>query len=157
MASFFRNGEDVRRAFVPVIIQGWFPSLQADLGRQARIRGVLTPTMMPFSPGRSGNQGGRDQSTRRRLKPEPDTATRPPWNFRGNSRLLPFLLNLSHSLPERLAHAANLTPSGISPVSTKRQRATSSLRARATIMIFLIRPLAPLTRWWNHLARPLSG
>lgn len=69
MASFFRNGQDVRPAFIPVIIQGWFPSVQAEIGLQARIRGVLTPTMMPFSPGLSGNQGGRDQSTRRRLKP----------------------------------------------------------------------------------------
>ena len=133
-------------AFIRVIFQGWFPIVQADLGLQARIRGALAPTMMPFSQGLSGNQGGRDQSTRRHLKPEPDTATRPPWNFRGISRPLSFLFNLSHSLPERLAHAANLTPSGISPVSTKRQSATSSLRASATIMIFLIRPLAPLTR-----------
>ena len=42
------------------------------------------------------------------------------------------------------------TPSSISPVVTKRQSAMSSLRASATIIVVLRRPLWPSVRLRNH-------
>ena len=45
-----------------------------------------------------------------------------------------------------LADQANLTPDGTRPVSANRHKATSSLRASATIITRRIRPLAPAVR-----------
>ena len=54
-------------------------------------------------------------------------------------------------------YALNTAPSGTRPVVRKRHNATISLRARATIVIRLIRLLALAARWLNHLLSALSG
>src|SRR5256714_3933578 len=57
-----------------------------------------------------------------------------------------------------VAHAAdrNSTPSGTSPVVTKRHSAISSLRASATIIVVLRAPLGPSVRVRYHRASALS-
>src|SRR5271169_2758608 len=52
---------------------------------------------------------------------------------------------LSFLVPESVAHGAgrSLTPSGTSPVVTRRHSAISSLRASATIIVVLRAPLGP--------------
>jgi hypothetical protein len=54
------------------------------------------------------------------------------------------------------AACRSTTPCGTSPVVTMRQRAISSLRARATIIFVLRAPLAPSVRVRNHSANALS-
>jgi pantoate kinase len=58
----------------------------------------------------------------------------------------------------RLAHVAgrSTAPVGTSPVVTKRHRAISSLRARATIMVLRRPGLAPFVRASNHSAKALA-
>jgi hypothetical protein len=48
------------------------------------------------------------------------------------------------------------TPSIVSPVVTKRQRATSSLRASATIIVFRVPARRSAVRAWYHRASALS-
>ncbi len=57
-----------------------------------------------------------------------------------------------------VAHAAdrNSTPSGTSPVVTRRHSAISSLRANATIIVVLRAPLGPSVRVRYHRASALS-
>src|SRR5207245_2539614 len=57
-----------------------------------------------------------------------------------------------------VAHAAgrNSTPSGTSPVVTRRHSAISSLRASATIIVVLRAPLGPSVRVRYHCASALS-
>jgi hypothetical protein len=58
----------------------------------------------------------------------------------------------------RSTHVAgrNTAPAGTSPVVTKRHKAISSLRARATIMVLRTPALAPSVRAWNHWVKALS-
>ena len=55
------------------------------------------------------------------------------------------------------AQAFKTTPSGTIPVSTNRHRATTSLRAKATIAMRLRRPFALVTRSRYQAANRLSG
>ena len=48
------------------------------------------------------------------------------------------------------------TPSGTSPLVTKRHNAISSFRAKATIIVVLRAPLGPSVRDLNHCASALS-
>ena len=60
--------------------------------------------------------------------------------------------------PEGLDQAAFMTaPSGTTPALAYRHNATRSLRARATISVFLTRPPAALTRSSNHRVRAERG
>src|SRR5262249_7185973 len=58
---------------------------------------------------------------------------------------------------ESLAQTAgrSTTPSGTSPVVTRRHNAINSLRASATIMVVLRTPLGPSVRDQNHFVRAL--
>src|ERR1700724_763167 len=57
-----------------------------------------------------------------------------------------------------IAHAAGrtMTPSGPSPVVTRRHSAMSSLRASATIIVFRVLPRPSAVRKSNHFAKALS-
>ena len=70
---------------------------------------------------------------------------------------VPNLYVLSCFLFESLAQTAgrSTTPSGTSPVVTRRHNAINSLRASATIMVVLRTPLGPSVRDQNHFARAL--
>ena len=47
-------------------------------------------------------------------------------------------------------------PSDTSPVVTRRQRAISSFRANAAIIVLRVLPRPSTVRAWNHWARALS-
>lgn len=57
---------------------------------------------------------------------------------------------LFSSFPRAHHAARKMTPSGTSPVVTRRHSAISSLRASATIIVLRVLPRPSLVRAWNH-------
>ena len=113
--------------------------------------GRRRPTAAPPSPllGRRARRGGTNLQSRRVAASQ---AHGPPTRLqRGRSGLV----ELFRPLPRR-AHAAlgaaplSTAPSGTSPHVVKRQSATRSFRARATIAIRRTRPFSEFTRSWNQ-------
>jgi hypothetical protein len=89
--------------------------------------------------------GGRDHSAWRHLRPRFGPA-RPPGSTRTDQ-----VLEEAHNSVQRTHQAAvMIAPSTTTPALTYFHSATSSLRASATIVVFLRRPLFCLTRSLNQ-------
>ena len=114
---------------------------------------------------------GRSPATVCRIRPSIPLAAGAAFRRRGPSddRRFPARLLLGHSPPgpaptasgrtgrARSRGQTSLAPVGTRPVSENRQRAMSSLRARATIITRRILPRDPAVRFSNHSLSALSG
>src|SRR5882724_2050222 len=97
--------------------------------------------ILPFGIESQGNTSGF-----RHL--EPSSATRHQWTDRAETVGCPSVISVHYA-------GRRTTPSGTTPSRTRRHRAISSLRAKATIMVLRV-PRALSVRARNHCAKVLS-